>query len=307
MSSSSSSSSSINRYIFSVKLIIFTALIASIATAVQFTVPYLPTIYSVINSSLKPPYLYLLINVIILTIALTSRFHIHNNNENQNQSQPLIDDNQVTPDLIDDSVMVYDSVPSLFQEVKSPVVGVEIVPESSRLELISPESCRPELSSPESEKPLVASRFAQKKPLKTSPDGNKSLRVTKPKKHETFENTWKTITNGRHVPLTRHLRKSETVENYRHYDVSHQNKKTNIMKKSVTLQDRTNYDKENHRPPSQISSPASSGKSRKEGSLSHDELNRRVEAFIKKFNDDMRQQRQESVKQYKEMTYRGPR
>lgn len=132
----------------------------------------------------------------------------------------------------------------------------------------------------------------------------KALKVAKPKKHETFDNTWKTITNGRHVPLTRHLRKSETFEN-RHSggylsNAMAENMKKKVVKKSMTLKDRTNNDKENHCPPPQLlASPASSGKAKKEGSLSHDELNRRVEAFIKKFNDEMRQ---DSMKQYKEIT-----
>nr|GEY58836.1 ribonuclease H-like domain-containing protein [Tanacetum cinerariifolium] len=110
----------------------------------------------------------------------------------------------------------------------------------------------------------------------------RSLRVSNPKKHETLESTWKTITDGRHIPLNRHLKKSDTFENYNQHELKLD---YNAMKKLETFNDRTYCE-------------LASRKLRKEGSPSQDELNRRVEAFIKKFNDEMRLQRQESLQRY---------
>ncbi|GKE43397.1 CFE protein, partial [Tanacetum coccineum] len=117
----------------------------------------------------------------------------------------------------------------------------------------------------------------------------RSLRVSKPKKHETLESTWKTITDGRHIPLNRHLKKSDTFENHNQDEPKLE---YNVMKNLETFNDRTDR-------------VLASRKLRKEGSPSQNELNRRVEAFIKKFNDEMRLQRQESLQRYMDMMNRG--
>uniref|UniRef100_A0A0V0HJN0 Putative ovule protein n=1 Tax=Solanum chacoense TaxID=4108 RepID=A0A0V0HJN0_SOLCH len=124
------------------------------------------------------------------------------------------------------------------------------------------------------EKPLVSSRFSHRKPLmRTSPEGVKSLRVARVKRQETLESTWKKIMEGRHVPLTRHLNKVDTWQ--------HQNQNRGSE------------------------SPVQNIKKALEPSPSQDELNRRVEAFIKKFNEEMRLQREQSLQQYMEMINRG--
>lgn len=89
--------------------------------------------------------------------------------------------------------------------------------------------------------------------------GARALRVARPKRQETLESTWKMITEGRHVPLTRH-------------------------------------DHGGDNPPARI---------RKDPSVGQEELNRRVEAFINKFNENLRIQRQESLQQLTEMINRG--
>jgi hypothetical protein len=118
------------------------------------------------------------------------------------------------------------------------------------------------------------------------------------KKQETLESTWKTITEGRAMPLNRHLKKSETFETQpRRNGVPLADLNgglrggggVSVVKKSETFSGRD-----------KSVSPGSGGKMRKEPSLSQDELNRRVEAFINKFNMEMRLQRQESLRQYRE-------
>ncbi|GKV45258.1 hypothetical protein SLEP1_g52367 [Rubroshorea leprosula] len=124
----------------------------------------------------------------------------------------------------------------------------------------------------------------------------RSLGVAKPKRHETMENTWKMITEKKAMPLSRHLKKSETFKDTWENQVIVDSlaEPSPVVKKSETFKDRTNFQLST----AQVSSsPASVLKQRKEPSLSQDELNRRVEAFIKKFNEEMRLQRQESLNQ----------
>lgn len=115
------------------------------------------------------------------------------------------------------------------------------------------------------------------------------------KRHETLENTWKAITEGRAMPLSRHMKKGDTWE----HRGNEEPMEATAVKKSETFKDRMN----------QPSLPSSSSlppmKLRKEPSLSQDELNRRVEAFIQKFNEEMRLQRQESMNQSMETINRG--
>lgn len=132
------------------------------------------------------------------------------------------------------------------------------------------------------DKPLLSTRFTHRKPLKFGPEGGKSLKVVKQKRHETLENTWKTITEGRSIPLSRHMKKCDTWQN-RYDDDPHQQEDSS----TVSVND-FNFNNK-------------TWKLRKEPSLSQDELNKRVEAFIRKFNQQMRLQRQESLNHYMHM------
>lgn len=138
--------------------------------------------------------------------------------------------------------------------------------------------------------------------------------VAKPKSQDTLETTWKTITEGRSVPLTRHLRKSDTWEthgnsrqNRNSEELSSIDHQYERMTKSDTFDVNRGGggDRKPPPPPSKLSRSGGSGRLRKEPSPGQEELNRKVEAFIRKFNEDMRLQRQESLNQYMEMINRG--
>lgn len=129
-----------------------------------------------------------------------------------------------------------------------------------------------------------------------------------PKRHDTLENTWKAITEGRAMPLSRHMKKSDTLDHGRGVNVSTEldEDTSAAVLKSKTFKDLTNQEQELTLAAVSSPSPAGLGaKLRKEPSLSQDDLNRRVEAFIHKFNEEMRLQRQESLNQYMEMIKRG--
>ncbi|PWA96044.1 hypothetical protein CTI12_AA044150 [Artemisia annua] len=159
------------------------------------------------------------------------------------------------------------------------------------------------------EKPPASARFSHRKPVKVAHDGGRTLGVAKPKKQDTLENTWKTITEGRSVPLTRHLRKSDTWETHGQTRENPNSEELNDHQssKSDTFDVRRGGAGARKPPaaPSKLNRSGGSGRLRKDPSLGQEELNRKVEAFIKKFNEDMRLQRQESMNQFMEMINRG--
>ncbi|KAM7504055.1 hypothetical protein LguiB_002959 [Lonicera macranthoides] len=309
--------------------VLLVALMLKLAAPVimEFTFTEVPSIWTFILTCLKPPYLYLVINCIIITIVASSKFE----SEAVEPSQVQVPVALVSPELVKvpadyavrtepgydyDAILnvakvpeydVYGHVDGKIAEMESPTSTVSALEEmngSDEFVVTSNSSSTPSMSkqptehSVDTHKPPYSARFAHRKSVKVSPEGGKALGVSKPKRHDTLETTWKTITDGRPMPLTRHLRKSDTWETHGRRQVPQpqpqpqlvqpNQKKMMTMVKSETFQDRS-----------------SKSSLRKEPSLSQDELNRRVEAFINKFNEDMRLQRQESLNQYMEMINRG--
>ncbi|KAI3992787.1 hypothetical protein MKX01_021748 [Papaver californicum] len=329
----------------------------SLPLVLEFIVNQLPQLWNSMKSWLTPPYLYILINGIILTIAASSRFH-HQHSDKISDDQDMeilttttppvnkIQANQSLTDFpissVDDdkeSFVISRNYPVITEpevlddfvtEKKNPVVSkLEMEPEKmygqlEKSNLTETKSINDsastwtlnrggsiEILSEYSDKPPMSSRFGHRKSTKSNNEGGKGLRsVANRKRNDTLESTWKTITEGRSIPLARHLKKSDTWETHNttssHVSSSslssssatplssdHQFNQLNKMKKSETFikdgvggANTTSLRRGN------------SGKLRKEPSLSQDDLNRRVEAFIKKFNEEMRLQRQESLNQY---------
>ncbi|KAF3585984.1 hypothetical protein F2Q69_00026343 [Brassica cretica] len=258
-----------------------------------------PILFSSFLSWLKPPYLYVTINVIIVMIGFSSMYYriitnpdgkdhegsyggdhkFHNHEQNVHRAQPRRSETAKHEDFS----FVAETQP-LEKEKETPEVVTEKLPDAV-VKAEEEKMCLVVVAKPENptpvEKPLVSARIGQRKMVKTTTaerNSLKALRVAKPKRQETLENTWKMITEGK--PLTSYYRRPDTFG----LGVEDSNKtKPFGLKNAETLTDRTKY----------YLSPAVS--------RSRNELNVRAEAFIKKCNDE----RFESMRQDTEVTRRG--
>ncbi|KAL7186368.1 hypothetical protein ACSBR2_028167 [Camellia fascicularis] len=355
----------------------------SVPIVMEFAISEIPSIWSFVMSWLRPPYLYVVINCIIITIVASSKLQqkvvdkpppavagetmvypvpikvredyavAYGGVDVKNASVEVrpefeyeYDANVVKDSEFDVYELEDDRLPEIETKTATTTLAIRAAEEMSGEELaLSRSLWTPQLNSREyavssSEKPTVSVRIGHRKAVKSSPEVKKTttelvtkvlsqsaaqsprslwislacgrtLRVSKPKRQETLESTWKTITEGRSMPLTRHLRKSDTWE--AHGRVAHlQEDHDQRMTKSETFNHTTTTTTANSSPkqsspgPRRLRrEPSGSWKLRKEPSLSQDDLNRRVEAFINKFNEEMRLQRQESLNKYMEMINRG--
>ncbi|XP_010482841.1 PREDICTED: uncharacterized protein LOC104761455 [Camelina sativa] len=327
--------------------------VLSIAAAVIFTVPPVshfvvssfPIVYDNTVFLLKPSYLYLVINCIIVSIVATSKLtHYKPSSSSVDEIAEVVTPVVLVPvqvpsssdidtgylNVVDHVVSGYtgfvektDDSPVYravgednlkFPEVVREIQHTEMSKPSSDSPEPEPEKLKPKKDSPEISIPKHSSRkpprFNQQKPIKSgSEGGNKksavALGVTKPlKREDTLETTWKKITEGRSTPLTKHLTKSDTWQERGHAakqsspeEENKKKKKKEKMTKSDNLNDVND-------------APSAEEKTlllKREPSPGQEELNRRVEAFIKKFNEEMRLQRLESLAKYNEMVNGGTR
>ncbi|CAN6683237.1 unnamed protein product [Malus baccata var. baccata] len=330
-------------WLASLKIVLISSGVVALALAMKLSVPmatefvasHLPVMCSYFRSLFRPPYLYVLINCIIITIAASSRFNGHGRSP-QPKLQPESEESEAS---VSDPPAVYESMyreaevvheltsesevvsepryrePEVVYELTSAVVINGYVEEAEaaeikddrkyedKLVILPPKSMleSDEIALPV-EKPRVSARFSHRKPARSIPEGGRPLRVAKPKRNDTLENTWKAITEGRPMPLSRHTKKTETLPNHGRQlkDDLTSAVDTSVMVKAETFKEPTNQSLT-----TVATGDGSGGRLRKEPSLGQDELNRQVEAFINKFNDEMRMQRQQSLDQYKRMVNGG--
>lgn len=162
------------------------------------------------------------------------------------------------------------------------------------------------LSSKPQDRRLSHERFPHRKHPKPPSDQSRNLRISRPvKRGDTLEATWKAISEKRHPPLARHLRKVETLET----TTPGQTLLDNSVAQADNIRKAETWDTTGATDPAAAAS--ADGKSqhhrlrRRESSINQEELNRKVESFIDKFNEQIRLQREQSLIRYQEMVDRG--
>ncbi|KAL0911245.1 hypothetical protein M5K25_019370 [Dendrobium thyrsiflorum] len=307
-------------WIFSARIVAASAAVLSAALALWLATPSVanflvagaPQFYGSVASWLTPPYLYLIVNGIIISIAATARYQ-----------KTVVADGQLPPFSEQADFRVEDA--DLRAEVQDLLIlGDESLSEAAEPAkeefVISSSSWSPNMEKSKDpqekstgkgllgNKPLVSARLGHRRSVKSIPEAGKALGVARPRKNETLESTWRTLTEGRAVPLARHLKKSDTCGTHARATAGDPTTPPAIheIQHFQSFSARSSSAAAGSPPPSSgcgYSSPVA--KFRRESSLGQDDLNRRVEAFIKKFNEEMRLQRQESLQKYKDMINRG--
>lgn len=254
---------------------------------------------------LNPPYLFFLLNCIILAIFVNSgglpKFDLTPNKSHDEPQEPdghrhFLRVKEISHDLApEDNEIIHNDCEEA--EVTdsgfaTPLFEVEKCTTSSEAAAWRPAHVGiANADDDQSNKMLASARFTRRK---VSAHGNacKSLRVTQKHKEETFESVWKKITEGRHPPLARHLRSTPSNPGGSRNDHS-----------SPSV--RRGYEEESSAPPRPRREGRRAGSLKRETSVGVDDLNKRVEAFIDKFKADMRLQKEHSLLRYMEMINRG--
>ncbi|KAL6544789.1 hypothetical protein OROMI_023651 [Orobanche minor] len=291
-----------NTCILSTKVFLLSAGAVGLAMAIKSTVRLICS--DVVLSWLKPPYVYIIVNGIIITIAASSRFHRIHSDRPHVQSHDHSCYVGTPPPRAD---LPYFPVTTAAEETPAVSAGYETESEEIDVELkpvpvngpkvlivgrLEEETVtegaegvfnsRSTYNTPSPEKPFPVAQYERlvpavmDKPLTSSRSGHR-LRTSRATKHDTLDSIWKKITEGssRATP-----------------EAPPQEVRKKLVARPLPMQDhhlsRSKVTKErwsNHggMPGLRIG---------REPSLSPEELNCRVEAFIKKFNVERRLERE---------------
>ncbi|KAK1360726.1 hypothetical protein POM88_045200 [Heracleum sosnowskyi] len=228
-------------------------------------------ISSLVSTWLRPPYLHLLINFIIVTFFASSKLHQHDYPE---PTKKFPTPNNYYYECVQVSDELYGNENQGVPTTNNTVLANNLQLDTSNNANISYYvHGTKEIANFETWKLPGPVIFA-------NTEGKEKLGVPKPGQElETLDSTWKAITNARPMQNSHKMITSET---FNQQLGSNQN---NISRK--------------------LAGSSSLGKLTRDPSSGQDELNKRVEAFISMFKEDMRLQRKESLRQYLEMINSG--